>query len=196
MENASSTQSKTMFDNHGLTKVAVFAALLAVFSFVRIAIGPVPITLQNLAVMLAGIVLGPWLAALSVLLMLALTALGLPLLGGNGGLAVFVGPTAGYLLGFVVGAFIVGLIAQYGNRLTTWKTAIACVMGGMVLPYACGIPITALVLNQHISTAAISAIAFIPGDVVKVILATAIAAALWKAYPAAFPQQLRTKMAQ
>ncbi|MFT8592472.1 MAG: biotin transporter BioY [Bifidobacterium sp.] len=178
------------FDNRSLARMAVFAALISAFSFIRVAVGPVPITMENLAVMLAGVVLGPWLAACSVLLLLALTALGLPLLGGNGGLAVFVGPTAGYLLGFVVGAFLIGLISNSGNRLNIWKTACACLIGGMLVPYGFGIPVTALVVGQPVATAAYSALIFIPGDAIKIVVATIISSALWKAYPAAFSRHM------
>lgn len=179
------------FENRDLARIAVFTALLTAFSFIRIPVGPVPVTMQTLAVMLAGTILGPWLGALSVLLLLALTLVGLPLLGGNGGFAVFVGPTAGYLLGFVLGAVVIGLIAHQGHRLIWWKTAIACVCGGMVVPYLCGIPVTALILGQPLGTTAFSAVAFLPGDIVKAVLATLITAALWRAYPAAFPSSLR-----
>lgn len=183
------------FDNRDLARIAVFTAILAAFSFIRIPIGPVPITMQNLAVMLAGTVLGPWLGALAVLLFLALVLVGLPLLGGNGGFAVFVGPTAGYLLGFALGALIVGLIAHQGHRLTWWKTALACVCGGMLVPYLCGIPVTAAVLGQNIANTAWSAAAFVPGDIVKIVLATVITGALWKAYPSAFQASLRRRIA-
>jgi biotin transport system substrate-specific component len=181
------------FNNRDLARIAVFTAILAAFSFIRIPIGPVPITMQTLAVMLAGTVLGPWLGALSVLLLLALVLIGLPLLGGNGGFAVFVGPTAGYLLGFVLGALVVGLIAHHGHRLAWWKTALACLCGGMLIPYLCGVPVTALILGQSLANTAWSALPFVPGDIVKIVLATVITGALWKAYPAAFPQSLREK---
>lgn len=179
------------FNNRDLARIAMFTAILAVFSFIRIPVGPVPVTMQTLAVMLAGTVLGPWLGALSVLLLLALVLIGLPLLGGNGGFAVFVGPTAGYLLGFVIGALIVGLIAHSGHHMTWWKTAIACICGGMLIPYICGVPVTAVILGQSLSNTAWSVLAFVPGDLAKIVLATLITSALWKAYPAAFPASLR-----
>ncbi|MFT8358134.1 biotin transporter BioY [Bifidobacterium aquikefiri] len=187
--NTSTKERTRIFDNRSLAKVAVFAALISVLSFIRIAVGPVPISLENLAVMLAGVVLGPWLGALSVILLLALTALGLPLLGGNGGLALFVSPTAGYLLGFVIGAFVIGLISHSGKGFNIWKTALACLVGGMLIPYIFGIPVTALVIDQPIRTAAYSALVFIPGDIMKIVVATLVTSALWKAYPAAFAQK-------
>lgn len=171
-----------------IARIAVFAALIIVLGMLSVTIpGGVPITGQTLGVMLAGLVLGPWRAPLAVLLFLALAAVGLPVLaGGRGGLGVFVGPTAGYLLGFVVGAFVVGLIAHAG-RFTWWKAAIATLVGGIGVVYLFGIPVTALVLSTPLAPTALAATAFLPGDLIKAAIATALAVALYRAYPRAFP---------
>ncbi len=110
-------------DATDLARVAVFAALIAVLGLPgSINIGPVPITPQTLGVMLAGAILGPWLGALSVTVLLALVAVGLPLLaGGRGGFAVFVGPTVGYMLGWILGAIVIGLVVRIGGRIH-WTT--------------------------------------------------------------------------
>ncbi|WP_367618773.1 biotin transporter BioY, partial [Yaniella sp.] len=69
--------------------------------------GGVPITLQSLGVMLAGAVLGPWRGAASMGLLILGVAIGLPLLaGGRGGIGVFVSPTAGYLIGYVIAPIV------------------------------------------------------------------------------------------
>ncbi len=106
-------------DATDLARVAVFAALIVVLGLPGSfpVFGGVPITAQTLGVMLAGAVLGPWLGALSVTVVLALTAAGLPLLaGGRGGLGVFFGPSAGYALGWILGAIVVGLVVHAGGR--------------------------------------------------------------------------------
>ncbi len=106
-------------DATDLARVAVFAALIAVLGLPGSfpVFGGVPITAQTLGVMLAGAVLGPWLGALSVTVLLALVAVGLPLLaGGRGGFGVFLGPTAGYALGWILGAIVIGLIVHAGGR--------------------------------------------------------------------------------
>ncbi|EHF01955.1 hypothetical protein HMPREF1008_01050 [Olsenella sp. oral taxon 809 str. F0356] len=180
-------------ENRDLARVATFAALIAVGGWTSVPVGPVPITLQTFAVMLAGIVLGPCLAPLSVVVLLLLAAIGLPVLhGGAGGLALFMGPTVGYLVGFVAGSCACGLIAQSGGRVTPVRTFVACLVGGVAVPYLFGIPGTALVLGQGIPQTALSALVFVPGDLVKAVLATTVACVLWRAYPAAWSDSLGT----
>lgn len=170
-----------------LARVAIFAALIVALGMVTIPIpGGVPITAQTLGVMLAGAVLGPRLAPLSILLVLALAAVGLPVLaGGRGGLGVLVGPTAGYLLGWVVGVIVIGLIVHHG-RLTGWRIALGAVVGGILVVYLCGIPVTALVLGLDLAPTALAALVFLPGDLLKAAAAVALTLALRRAYPRAF----------
>lgn len=170
-----------------LARIAVFAALIIVLGTVTIPVpGGVPITAQTLGVMLAGAVLGPRLAPLSVLLVLVLAAVGLPVLaGGRGGVGVFVGPTAGYLLGWVVGVIVVGLLV-HGGRLTWWRVAAGTVLGGILAVYACGIPVQALVLGTDLVPTALSSLVFLPGDLIKAACATVLTLALRRAYPRAF----------
>ncbi|MEN5161841.1 biotin transporter BioY [Achromobacter spanius] len=96
--------------------VALFAALIVVLSLmppIPMPGIPVPITLQTLGAMLAGAMLGPVRGALACLLYLALAAVGLPVLpGGRGGLGAFFGPTGGFLVGMVAGAFVTGWLAR------------------------------------------------------------------------------------
>lgn len=171
-----------------IARIAVFAALIVVLGMLSVALpGGVPLTGQTLGVMLAGLVLGPWRAPLAVLLVLVLAAFGLPVLaGGRGGLGVFVGPTAGYLIGFVVGALVIGLIAHAG-RFTWWKAAIATLVGGIAVVYLFGIPVTALVLGTELAPTALAAMVFLPGDLIKAAIATVLAVGLYRAYPRAFP---------
>ena len=115
-----------------LARIAIFAALIIVLGMVTVPLPTgVPITGQTLGVMLAGTVLGPRRGPLAVLLVLVLAAIGLPVLaGGHGGIASFTGPSAGYLVGWVAGAFVTGLIAHSG-RMTWWRTGFATVVGGI-----------------------------------------------------------------
>ncbi|WP_091234168.1 biotin transporter BioY [Microbacterium sp. 3J1] len=170
-----------------LARIAVFAALIVVLGMVTLPLpGGVPITAQTLGVMLAGAVLDPRRAPLAVLLVLVLAALGLPVLaGGRGGLGVFVGPTAGYLLGWVIGAVLIGLLVR-GHRISWWRTALATVVGGILVVYLFGIPVQALVLGLDLQTAAASSLVFLPGDLLKAAAATALVLALRRAYPPAF----------
>lgn len=179
-----------------LARVAVFAALIAVLGIpgaIPAFGGAVPITAQTLGVMLAGVVLGPWRGAGAVLLVEVLVAFGLPLLsGGRGGAGVFVGPSAGYLFGWILGAFVVGAIMYAGPmRPTWWRTALACVVGGILVIYAVGIPVQSLVTGLPLGATALTSLAFLPGDAIKAVVTVVIALALWKAYPRAFDRGVR-----
>lgn len=170
-----------------LARIAVFAALIIVLGMVTIPLpGGVPITGQTLGVMLAGLVLGARRAPLAVLLVLALAAVGLPVLaGGRGGLGVFVGPTAGFLIGWIAATIVIGLIA-YSGRFTWWRAAIAVVVGGIGAVYLFGVPVLAFVTGADLGGTALSSLVFLPGDLLKATAAVALAVALRRAYPRAF----------
>ena len=126
-----------------LARIAVFAALIAALGLPgAINVGVVPITLQTLGVMLAGAVLGAWRGAAAVTVLLALVAVGLPLLsGGRGGLGALIGPSSGYLIGWIVGALVVGLIVRWGASRPQWsRVALGAVVGGILVVYAFGFP--------------------------------------------------------
>ncbi|WP_431796345.1 biotin transporter BioY [Microbacterium enclense] len=180
-------------DATDLARVAVFAALIAVLGLPGSfpVFGGVPITAQTLGVMLAGAILGPWLGALSVTVLLALVAVGLPLLaGGRGGFAVFLGPTAGYAIGWILGAIVVGLIVHAGNRRPVWwRTAIAMVAGGVVAIYALGIPVQSLVTRLALPETALASLVLVPGDLLKAAVATVVVTLLVRAYPRGFRRQ-------
>lgn len=171
-----------------LARIAVFAALVIVLGTVMVPLpSGVPITGQTLGVMLAGLVLGARRAPLSILLVLALAAIGLPVLaGGRGGLGTFVGPTAGYLAGWVAGAIVIGLIAHSG-RFAWWRAATGALIGGILVVYLLGVPVQAAVTGVPLDLTALSTLAFLPGDLIKAALATVLAVALHRAYPRAFP---------
>ncbi|MFJ4106608.1 biotin transporter BioY [Oerskovia enterophila] len=172
-------------------RIATFAALTAVLGMpgsLALFGNAVPITLQTLGVMLAGALLGAWRGALAMLTFLALVAGGLPLLsGGRGGPAVFVGPSVGYLVGFVVGAAVVGLIVERFRTLTFWRVLAASVVGGMLVMYALGIPLQALVTGFPLQTVATGSLMYLPGDVLKAVIAASVTVGVVRAYPAASP---------
>lgn len=172
-------------------RIATFAALTAVLGMpgsLALFGNAVPITLQTLGVMLAGALLGAWRGALAMLTFLALVAAGLPLLsGGRGGPGVFVGPSAGYLVGFVVGAAVSGLIVQRFKVLSFWRVLVACVVGGMLVMYALGIPLQALVTGFPLRTVATGSLMYLPGDLIKAVVAASVTVGVVRAYPAASP---------
>ncbi|MBO3662445.1 biotin transporter BioY [Microbacterium stercoris] len=173
-----------------LARVAIFAAIIIVLGIagqVPLPFG-VPVTLQTLGVMLAGIVLGARRGALAVLVVLVLTAVGLPVLaGGRGGLGVFAGPTVGYLVGWLPGVVVTGLIARAGRaRIRWWRAALGGLVGGVIVVYAFGTLGLVLVAGLSSLDALVSNVAFLPGDALKSLLAGVLAAAVWRAYPPAF----------
>ena len=171
-----------------LALVASFAALIAVLGLpggVHVFGNAVPITLQTLGVMLAGSILGWKRAALSVIVLLVLVAVGLPLLsGGRGGLAAFVGPSAGYLFGWVFGAAVIGwLVQRQLPAYPMWWGGMANVVGGIGVVYLVGIPVQAVVTGTSVLVAAVTSLVFVAGDAVKVVIATLVASAVHRAYP-------------
>lgn len=177
-------------DATDLARVAVFAALVAVLGLPSgvTVLGSVPITAQTLGVMLAGAILGPWLGALSMAVLLALVAVGLPLLaGGHGGIGAFVGPSAGYLFGWIAGAFVIGLIVHAGRRAPVWwRTLLGMIVGGILVVYLFGVPVQSLVTRLPLDATALMSLVFVPGDLVKAVIATAVVTTLVRAYPRAF----------
>lgn len=181
---------RARLDATDLARVAVLAAVVAVLGLPGSisVIGGVPITAQTLGVMLAGAVLGARLGALALTVLLALVAVGLPLLSnGTGGLGVFLGPSAGYLVGWILGAAAVGCIVHLGGRRpTVWRTTVAMLVGGIAVIYAVGIPVQSLVTRLPLTETAYTSLLFIPGDLIKAAVATAIVMTLVRGYPRAF----------
>lgn len=171
-----------------LALVAIFAGIVAALGIVPAFTPPgfaVPITAQSLGVMLAGAVLGARRGGLALLLLLVLVAVGLPLLaGGRGGLGPFFTPSGGFLLGYPVAAWAVGWLTERGG--TTYRLAwgvVANVLGGIVVLYAFGAAGIALIGDVPIAAAAVSTWIFIPGDLVKAVLAAVVARGVHAGYP-------------
>ena len=164
-----------------LTYIALFAALIAVLGLVPkidLASG-VPITAQSLGIMLCGTVLGARRGALAVLLFLALVAVGLPLLsGGRGGIGVFATASVGFLLGFPIAAFVTGWVMERTTLAVGPAAWAASVIGGIGVLYLCGIAGMAVMLDKSLTEASFLAMAFLPGDVVKTVLAGLVTAAV------------------
>lgn len=167
-----------------LVRIALFAAIIAALGllpkFDLPFAGGVPITAQTLGVMLAGVLLGPRQGAAAVLLVIFVVALGAPLLaGGRGGLGVFVGPTVGFLLGWLPGAYVTGLIFQSLPR--AWPTglsaALAAFIGGVIVIYAFGIVGLSMISGMPLTQAALASLVFLPGDIVKAVATGVVAAA-------------------
>ena len=171
--------------------VALFCALTIVLGMIPpipMPGVPVPVTLQTFGVMLAAMILGPKRAGLVLLLYVGMALIGLPVLpGGRAGMAVLAGPTGGFLLGMIPGAILAGWLGgaglQFneqtaGTRLAKWQALrdwLACIAGGVVLVYVCGIPWMAAVTGMSLPKAFWIMLAFIPGDMLKALVAAIVA---------------------
>jgi biotin transport system substrate-specific component len=171
-----------------LAQIAVFAALIAALGLpgaLYLGGSAVPITFQTLGVMLAGAILGARKGFLAVLLLITLVAVGLPLLsGGRGGLGVFVGPSVGYLLGWLLGAAVIGwFTARLLPRYRLLPAIGATALGGIVAVYLIGVPAFAAITGTPIGVALLGATAFLPGDVLKVVVTVLVAKGVHRAWP-------------
>ncbi len=163
-----------------LVLIALFTAIIVVLGLVPpIMVGffPVPIHAQSLGVLLAGVVLGARGGGLTVLLLWVLVAVGLPVLsGGRGGLAVFLGPTAGYLVGFLPAAVVTGWLSdKAAHRITDrWKLVASFFLAaaaGVVIDHIFGIAWLAFAASLTLAEAVIGNLIFVPGDLIKAAIA-------------------------
>lgn len=169
-----------------LVLAALFAAATAVLAYVRIPIplGPVPITGQSFGFMLAGLLLGPRLGAMSMFVYVLMGVIGLPVFsGGTAGIGVLLGPTGGYLWGGIAGAwtagFITGGAGPYGSGFSYWKALTGAIAGGIIVGYAAGVAQLAFVTGIGWREALLAgAVPFLLGDGFKAAVAAAVAVRL------------------
>lgn len=139
---------------------------------------PVPITGQTFGVLLVGVLLGGRRGAMSILAYLTQGMVGLPVFaGGAGGPARLLGPTGGYLLGFVAAAWITGTLAERGWDRTPWRAAAAMTAGTAAI-FACGLA----QLAAFVGTARVielGLLPFLPGAAIKIALAAALLPSGW-----------------
>ncbi|MEO9338481.1 biotin transporter BioY [Mesorhizobium sp. SB112] len=172
---------------------ALFAAIIIVLGLVPpipLGIIPVPITLQSMGVMLAGCIIGAKRGALAYAIFVLLVATGLPVLsGGRGGLAIIMGPTGGYILGWIVAAFATGYVAErlVRENQSEWRQlggfVVASIVGGIIVLYAIGTPWVTATAGTPLSAVAYGSLAFIPGDLLKAAITALAARAVLAGYP-------------
>lgn len=139
---AEQVASSSLESLHRLVWIALIAALVAMGAFAHFPLGPVPISLQVLFVLLAGFILGPIAGASAVGLYLLAGLVGLPVFaGGTSGLGHILGPTGGYLLGFLLTPMVTGQawrLTRSGHLGWGWAITLAAL--GYVPIYGIGIP--------------------------------------------------------
>ncbi len=159
-----------------LSYMLAFNVLLVASSYIQIPLpfSPVPVTAQTIAVLACGLFLGPVRGALTVLAYLAEGALGLPVFaGGSAGLAKLMGPTGGYLFGFVSGAFVVGWLSEKVQSMSYGKL-IGVLALGMISIFIPGIIVLSIFVPQG-TILQTGLLPFLPGATLKVV---ALASAL------------------
>ncbi|WP_159448840.1 biotin transporter BioY [Demequina sp. NBRC 110053] len=190
--------------------IAVFAAFIAASTAVpeiTLAFG-VPLTLQTFAVVLAGLVLGPWRGFAAFLLYLVVGLAGAPIFANNlGGIGVLAGATGGYLIGMAFAAIVVGALAVWNRRRGTLNLGTLILSGLASIPviYAVGVPWLAMrtglpvwqsaegcssILDTSdtcVTALSVGVIPFLPGDLIKVVLAAVVANIIHRAYPQLLP---------
>lgn len=163
--------------------VVAGSGVIAVLAQVAVPLpgNPVPVTGQTLGVLLVGAALGSSRGASSVLLYLAEGAVGLPVFAGGANLAerLATPATIGYLFGFVLGAFVVGLLAE-----RRWDrkplTALPAMLAGEVVIFACGVAWLAYALGLSMSSAVeLGVVPFLAGEAVKVAVAAGLLPGAW-----------------
>jgi biotin transport system substrate-specific component len=151
---------------------AAFIGLLSLGAWVSVPFFPVPLTLQTLFVLLAGAVMKRY-AVIPVSLYVLLGALGLPVFHtGVAGFGILLGPTGGYLIGFILAALVVGLAYEHESV----RIRITGLLAGSVIIYGCGVAWLVYSLTIGLLPAVLSGVLpFIPGDVIKIYAAYMIA---------------------
>lgn len=186
------TLASALFPQSGLLRDALlllgFSAVIALSAQVtiRLPFTPVPISGQTFAVLLAGAALGSTRGALAVLAYHAEALAGLPVYAGwssawtpsAAGVPYVIGPTAGYLAGFVPAAFAVGWLAERGWDRAVHLTAAAMVIGNLVI-YACGAAVLTLYVGSERVLAA-GVLPFLVGDIIKIALAALALPGAWR----------------
>ena len=172
--------------------IALFTAIICAGCFMRIPLGVVPVVLQNVLCILCGVLLGGFIGAAPTALFLLAGLTGLPVYsGGTGGLAVWLGPTGGFLPGYLLGALVAGLIAgkpSVMEKKTSWKLVLRlslAIIAGMIVIYIPGVIRFSYcavgagrVPSDKTSVAyamAACVLPYIPGDIIKNIIAVPVA---------------------
>ena len=148
---------------------ALFAAICVIFSQISVPAGFTVISLATAAFFIAGGLLGPKLGTISVAVYVALGAVGLPVFSNfRGGISHLLGPTGGYIVGYVAGAFVIGVIVQKQNKFWFYCTAM---LAGIAVCYALGTAWFMYTTRNALGASLMLCVApFIPGDLIKIAL--------------------------
>ncbi|WP_426555075.1 biotin transporter BioY [Bacillus safensis] len=154
-----------------MMQIALMTAVIGMLGLIPsilLTFTPVPITLQTAGLLLAGGLLKPKQALISLCLFLLVVAAGAPLLsGGRGGIGVFFGPSGGFLLAYPVAAFMISLWVNRLKKVTALRLFVIYAVCSIVILYMCGIPFQAMMMHIKVSQAAFLSLIYLPGDLIK-----------------------------
>ncbi len=171
---------KKLLNTKNMIFCALFIALIAIGAFIRIPVPVCPFTLQLLFTTLAGLLLGARLGGLSVVVYIVIGLLGVPIFTEGGGPSYIFQPTFGYLIGFAVGSYVVGLLTEKVAKLSYARLLIANFIN-LLIVYAFGMVYVYIINNFYLNTPIgvwpvflYCFILAVPGDIVLCILAALI----------------------
>ena len=184
--NKETTLAQALWAGNSLLRNAVLvlsgSALIAVSAQISVPMYPVPMSLQTLAVIFVGLMMGSRLGAASVIAYLAEGAAGLPVFSNGGfGVAYLMGPTGGYLIGFVAMAWAAGALAEsrLGRNLLALVPGLIAISAFVYLP---GVLWLSYITGMDVSRAAqVGALPFLPGDLLKSLIAALVMTGAWAA---------------
>ncbi len=158
-------QKKRKLSTYDMIIVALFAACIAIGAFIKIPIGPVPFSMQFMFCALAGVLLRKELAFLSVFIYVAIGLIGIPVFTQGGGIGYVFQPTFGYLIGFMVAAYVISAVLELLGDQKPMHYLIS-IVSGLVVVYACGVSYLFIILNfymgKDVSIAAAIKMGFLP----------------------------------
>ncbi len=167
--------------------VALFTALMIVGAFIRIPFPLLPVTLQAIICALSGLILGPRLAALSMLVYMILGLTGVPVFASGGGITYVFNQSFGFILGFIAGAYIIGRLSLKMNK-PTFTGSLKAVMAGLLVLYTIGILYMLFILRIYLGNEQIGLLyvlsANLPYLIKDVVLFTAAALSSTSILPA------------
>lgn len=174
-------QNRTGLDKLSLLSMALLviagSIALTISAHIKIPFYPVPVTMQTMVVLLIGMSYGPRLGGATIAAYLAQGAIGLPVFAGGAGLLYMAGPTGGYLAGFLISAVVVGFLAERGWGKTIINTALAMVVGNLVI-YALGVGWLSNIIGFD-KAVTFGLMPFLYGDVLKIVIAAGLMPFAW-----------------
>ncbi len=165
-----------------LSLIVAGSLFVALFAQIEIPMRPVPITGQTFAVLLVGALLGSKRGAAAMIAYIVEGAAGLPFFaGGASGVGILTGATAGYLVGFVVAAYVIGLLAERGLERSV-RTSIVPFLIGTLIIYIFGVTWLSILVGNLDKGIQFGLLPFLIGDAIKLIAAALALPAAWKLY--------------